>query len=85
MFDAANDPIYDEKAALADAQRRQEYITTTTKDTQPPYYVFRMGTVYSMWGYITRYGYMVLDYPSFESAEAAAQDYARRAGYDTGR
>lgn len=41
MFDAANDPIYDEKAVLADAQRRQEYITTMTEDQQPVYNVYR--------------------------------------------
>lgn len=78
MFSAANDDHYNEKAAVAQAQKRQRDINMTYHTRVPPFYVFQCGIDGNQFGYITKYGCQNIGFNSFSDAAEAAEEYTQR-------
>ena len=80
MFKAANDDNYNEKTAVAEAQKRQRDINMAYHTRVPPFYVFQHGIDGNQFGYITKYGCQNIGFNSFSDAAEAAEEYTRRMG-----
>lgn len=80
MFNAANDPVYDEKTTAAQAQRRQSGILMPRTTEVPPFYVFQQGIDGNQFGYITEHGCQDVGFNSYSDAVAAAEEFTRRMG-----
>lgn len=78
MFEAANDDHYNEKAVVAQAQKRQRDINMTYHTGAPSYYVFQCGIDGNQFGYITKYGCQNIGFNSFSDAAEAAEEYTQR-------
>lgn len=78
MFEAANDPVYNEKAVAAQAQKRQRDINMAYTTKVPPFYVFQHGIDGNQFGYITKYGCQNVGYNSYSDAAEAAEEYTKR-------
>lgn len=78
MFNAANDPVYDEKTTVAQAQRRQSDILMPRTTKVPPFYVFQHGIDGNQFGYITKYGCQNVGFNSYSDAAEAAEEYTQR-------
>lgn len=77
MFEAANDDHYNEKTAVAEAQKRQRDINMAYHTRVPPWYVFQQGAGLGVsFGYVTRYGYSRVGYASYSDAAEAAEAYS---------
>lgn len=78
MFSAANDDHYNEKAVVAQAQKRQSDINAAYLTRTPPFYVFQHGIDGNQFGYVTKYGYCNVGFNSFSAAALAAEEYTQR-------
>lgn len=77
MFNSAFDVHYNEKTAVAQAQKRQRDINMTYRTDARPYYVFQCGINGNQFGYVTKYGYCNVGFNSFSDAAEAAEEYTQ--------